>query len=129
MNIRIILIIIGAIIIYCGCETIDEPSPEGTPSIPIIDLSIDSTKEIPVLRVGVGYESGDYNLSWKECNGAQKYELEESSFLWGQRVVYSGTNLSYYVGYVKSDAPISFRIRADYGAKISLWSNPIYLPK
>ncbi len=129
MSIRLILIIIGIIILSYGCETVDAPLADGTPSTPIIDLSIDSTKEVPVLRVGIGYESGDYGLSWKECSGAQNYELEEYSFLWGTRIVYSGPYLSYNVGYVQSDAPLRFRIRADYGAKKSIWSDPVNLPR
>jgi hypothetical protein len=95
---------------------------------PIVDPTIDSTKEIPVMSVLVGYETGEYGLRWKECAGAQKYELEETSFLWGKRIVYSGPYLGYSVGNVTQEFPLTFRLRADYGDIYSLWSDPVTLP-
>jgi hypothetical protein len=123
-----ILILLSLLIGTNGCETIDSPYPSKNSSIPIVDNSVDSTREVPVLKYGVGIESGDYGLSWKDCSGVKKYELEETSFLWGTRIVYSGLGLSYDVGIVKSDSPLVYRLRANYGEKYSMWSNSVYLP-
>jgi hypothetical protein len=128
MNIRIILTLIIFNWFTLGCENTDNTIYSGDPPVEVIDPNVDPNLEVPALNVGVGFESGEFGLYWKSTANAEKYELEETSFLWGSRIVYSGTGLSYHVGVVDSEQPLYFRIRAVSGLKVSKWSSSQRIP-
>ena len=125
---RILILILIISCVFSACEETDNTVGDYAPRVEVLDPNTDISLEVPVLRVGVGIESGDFGLSWTACANAEKYEIEENSFLYGQRIVYLGNGLYYYVGDVNPQYPLGFRIRAINGLKVSRWSNPVYVP-
>jgi hypothetical protein len=113
------LFLISVIFTNCGQNLESSDSKHHTAQVP---PSASDLVEIPEINASVGIETGEVTIVWKSCDNAIGYELEIMNIGGGWELIYSGTNLSYYVGVIPDGESMSFRVRAIYSNAASNWS-------